>query len=86
MTTSRKTSNDKLVSALRILASEVESPDGVANVTIGEGADRIEELAAELARVTVERDEVSGKLNREIEAADFRERDLHARGADWRAA
>lgn len=61
MTTPRKTSTPTLVSALRILAGEIESPDGVANMTIAEGADRIEELAAELcARIA----EMKAKIER----------------------
>lgn len=47
----KKTSTPTLISALRILAAEVESDDGVANMTIAEGADRIEELSSENARL-----------------------------------
>jgi hypothetical protein len=36
-----------LVSALRILARDIDSEDGVANALIAEAADRIEDLAAE---------------------------------------
>lgn len=45
-----KTSTPTLVSALRILAGEIQSADGVANMVIAEGADRIEELVAEIER------------------------------------
>ena len=45
-----KTSTPTLVSALRILAGEIQSDDGVANMTIAEAADRIEELAGEIER------------------------------------
>ena len=43
-----RSSNETLVSALRILAQDVESVDGVANAAIQEAADRIEELSAEV--------------------------------------
>lgn len=45
-----KTSTPTLVSALRILAGEIQSADGVANMAIAEGADRIEELVCEIER------------------------------------
>jgi hypothetical protein len=40
-----KTDTPTLIAALRILANEIESGDGVANAAIAEGADRLEELA-----------------------------------------
>lgn len=43
-----RSSSETLVGALRILAQDVESVDGVANAAIQEAADRIEELAAEV--------------------------------------
>ena len=39
-----KSSTETLIKALRILAEDIESNDGVANATIAEAADRIEEL------------------------------------------
>jgi len=44
----KRTETPILVSALRTLALDIDSPDGVANAAIAEGADRIEELQAEL--------------------------------------
>ena len=41
-----KTPDAVLISALRILAEEIQSPDGVANAAIAEAADRLEELAS----------------------------------------
>lgn len=38
------TSTEILIKALRILAEEIESDDGVANATIAEAADRLEYL------------------------------------------
>lgn len=43
-----RSSNEALVSALRILAQDVESVDGVAGAALQEAADRIEELAFEV--------------------------------------
>ena len=39
-----------LVSAMRLLAQEIQSEDGVANAAIAEAADRLEELEAELVQ------------------------------------
>jgi hypothetical protein len=40
-----------LVSALRILARDIDSEDGIANAAIAEAADRIEELAKEIKQI-----------------------------------
>ena len=40
----RRTDTHTLIAALRILARDIESDDGVANECISEGADRLEEL------------------------------------------
>lgn len=85
MSTPHKTSNDKLVSALRILAGEIESPDGVANIAIGEGADRIEELAAELARVA-ELEEKAERYRLTTLRQDARIAELVAEIERWRTA
>lgn len=42
----KKTDTETLVKALRILAVDIQSGDGVANAAIAEAADRIDELAA----------------------------------------
>jgi len=42
-----KTSTETLIEALRILAKDIQSDDGVANAVIAEAADRLEELLAE---------------------------------------
>lgn len=42
-----KTDNATLIAALRILANDIQSEDGIANACIAEAADRIEELIAE---------------------------------------
>ena len=43
-----RSSNKTLADALRILAQDIESVDGVANAALQEAADRIDELAAEV--------------------------------------
>lgn len=44
MSDTPRTPNDILISALRILAEDIQSEDGIANACIVEAADRIEEL------------------------------------------
>lgn len=46
-----RTEDKTLVKALRILARDVQSDDGVANAVIGEAADRIEEQGSTAAQV-----------------------------------
>ena len=48
-----KTSTKTLAAALRILALEIQSPDGIANAAIAEAAERLEQL--EKALRTAER-------------------------------
>ena len=43
-----KTNTQTLAAALRQLASDIESPDGVANAAILEAAERLEELTAQV--------------------------------------
>jgi hypothetical protein len=43
-----RSSTETLIEALHILAGNIESEDGVANVVIAEAADRMEELCSEL--------------------------------------
>ena len=42
-----KTNTQTLAAALRILAQEIESPDGVANAAIAEAAERLETIEAD---------------------------------------
>jgi hypothetical protein len=44
MTSDKKSSDDMLVEALRVLARDIDSADGVANTVIAQAADRIEQL------------------------------------------
>lgn len=43
---SRKSSTETLIAAMRILARDIQSGDGVANAAIAEAVDRLEELHA----------------------------------------
>lgn len=45
------TSSATLVSAMRILANEIQSDDGVANAAIREAADRIEQLETSIKQI-----------------------------------
>lgn len=46
-----KSSTETLIAALRVLANDIQSQDGVANAAVSEAADRLEEL--ELNLVTI---------------------------------
>jgi hypothetical protein len=46
---SRKSSTETLVAAMRVLARDIQSGDGVANAAIAEAADRLEELEKQAA-------------------------------------
>jgi uncharacterized protein HemX len=48
---SRKSSTDTLIAAMRILARDIQSGDGVANVAIAEAADRLAEQQARIAEL-----------------------------------
>jgi hypothetical protein len=43
-----RSSTETIIEALRILAGDIFSEDGIANLAIAEAADRMEELCAEL--------------------------------------
>ena len=84
-----KTSTPTLVSALRILAGDIQSDDGVANMTIGEGADRIEELARDLAALAAERDNLDAVSARQVARmlkAEQAERDARAEVSQLKGA
>ena len=51
-----KTDTETLIKTMRILAQEIDSEDGVANIAIGEAADRLEELQLELTETREELD------------------------------
>ena len=48
---SRCSSSATLVSAMRILANDIQSDDGVANAAIREAADRIEQLETNIKQI-----------------------------------
>jgi hypothetical protein len=43
-----RTETETIIGALRVLAQDIQSGDGVANAAIAEAADRMEELCSEL--------------------------------------
>jgi hypothetical protein len=43
-----RTETETIIGALRVLANDIQSGDGVANAAIAEAADRMEELCSEL--------------------------------------
>ena len=45
------TPTETLIKALRILANDIQSDDGVANATIGEAADRLEQQEERIKRL-----------------------------------
>lgn len=46
-----KTGDQCLVVAMRVLAAQIQSEDGVANTAIGEAADRLEALSAAIGEI-----------------------------------
>lgn len=59
-----RSSNKTLADALRILAQDIESPDGVANAAILEAAQRIEELSERVKRLEETGDAMANWLDR----------------------
>ena len=53
-----KTSDETLISAMRILARDIQSEDGIANAAILEAADRLEELTKPAERLSVSDQEI----------------------------
>lgn len=56
-----KSSTETLISALRILARDIKSNDGVANACISEAADRLEEYKDMQAKIETLIDKLEGK-------------------------
>jgi len=44
-----RSKTETIIGALRVLANDIQSGDGVANLAIAEAADRMEELCSELS-------------------------------------
>lgn len=59
-----KTDTKILIKALRILANDIQSDDGVANACIAEAADRLEEQENLLNRYAVEVDRMLRHVGR----------------------
>ena len=60
-----RTDNKTLIKALRILADDIQSADGIANAAILEGAQRIEELEAKNAKLKQELNSLVAGLHSE---------------------
>jgi predicted nucleic acid-binding Zn-ribbon protein len=79
-----KTNTVKLIAALRILARDIESDDGVANMAIAEAADRMEEMQTMI-------DGLSGTIDSQKQTFDALHKKLEAavtdaEDAQWKAA
>jgi len=48
-----KTKTKTLIKALRILANDIESDDGVANACVAEAADRLEEMNNKISELEI---------------------------------
>lgn len=59
-----RSSTATLIAALRILARDIRSDDGIANAAIDEAADRLEQMRADLAVVLPAISAASGKASR----------------------
>ena len=56
-----KSSTETLIGAMRILARDIQSGDGVANLAILEAADRLEEQQAKILELQTELDKMKRK-------------------------
>ena len=63
---SARSSTETLIAALRVLARDIQSDDGVANAAIAEAADRLEELES----VAVAAEDMIRSLSRFAKAKD----------------
>jgi uncharacterized protein (UPF0335 family) len=57
-----KTSTETLIKAMRILSSDIQSDDGVANAAIAEAAQRLEEQKDRIKRLEEENDSMRADL------------------------
>lgn len=57
-----KPDTNTLIDALRILARDINSEDGVANAAIAEAADRLEKLQRKVRNQRRELEQLKGKL------------------------
>lgn len=65
----RKTDTETLIAAMKILARDIQSCDGVANAAIAEAADRLAEHLVEIKRLNAGLDDLLSALKR-IEAGE----------------
>lgn len=66
-----RSSNETLIRALRILAGDIQSDDGVAQAAIFEAAQRIEELAERVKRLEEAGDAVLEAFRKDPDAMAF---------------
>ncbi len=59
-----RSSTETLISALRILARDIQSEDGIANAAIWEAADRLAELDAENAALRADKERLDSGMIR----------------------
>ena len=71
-----KTNTQTLAAALRILANDIESPDGVANAAIAEAAERLEELRAQVELLRGDMKYIKNKLEILSSAGLYVKRDI----------
>lgn len=83
MSEPKKTSTPTLILALRILAEEIDSPDGVAAMAIAEGADRIEELTAEIERWRTATAKMRDAMEESARVANSELADAIQSGTQW---
>lgn len=57
-----KTDTNTLIDALRILARDMQSEDGIANAAIAEAADRLEKLQRKVRNQRRELEQLKGKI------------------------
>ena len=66
-----RSSTETLVKALRILARDIQSDDGVANAAIAEAADQLAELERENAALKIKRNRLRVVLQDIADASGF---------------
>jgi chromosome segregation ATPase len=67
-----RSSTETLIKAMRILSSNIQSDEGVANAAIAEAAQRLEEQQERIKRLEEALLEVAPQLTRELDSANDR--------------
>ena len=63
----RRAKTGTIIEAMRILAEDIQSEDGIANAAIREAADRLHEMNAETERLGRNIDMLKGQIARQSE-------------------